>query len=193
MLMYSKACKWLIVFDNVEDFNELHAYLPTKAVTQGCVIITTQKTSFNPVTDVFQAIALTTLEPEEGAELMFRLLERPPEDEHDQETACTISTFVGGLALGLSTIAGYAHETRMSLPVILEELRNLFIPLTGGAMGPRQQYQKCLKSVLDLALRELPTRARSFITVLAFLNPDNIREELFVSNVPASPLYTAVE
>lgn len=179
----------------MEDISSLHAYLPTKTATRGSVIITTQKSNISPVTDLFKAIALTTLNREQGAELIFRHLERNPDDDDEQETAREISDYLGGLPLALSTIGGYMHESSSSsLSEFLTDVRKSSHAWAAVAVGPVQQYERNLSSVFELALSELrDTSARTVINILAFLNPDNIPEDLFIANETKPPLFKRAE
>lgn len=175
------ARRWLLIFDNVEEINDLNAYLPTKTRTQGSVILTTQKPNPYRITNVFKTIPVESFTRDEGSDLLFKHLRRRHKDEDELEMAREISDILGGLPLAIATIGGYILESDCSISEFLPQLRNSSNAWEASAVGPVQQYEKRLENVFEIALKELPEDARAFINVLAFLNPDNTPEELFTS------------
>ena len=185
---YEIARKWLIVFNNVEDINDLNAYLPTHARTQGSVLITTQKSSFFPVTDVFKTIHIRNFSREESSDLLFKYLRRKPVNDNETETARQISDTLDGLPLAIATIEGYINESECSISEFLTNVRESSHAWRASAIEQVSQYEKTLETVFEIALKELTKPARAFLNILAFLNPDSIPEDLFISNVNSPSL-----
>jgi hypothetical protein len=179
----SPAQKWLLVFDNVEDINDLTAYFPRDIQSQSAVIITTQKLDFFPITDNFTTISIKNLTREQGSELMFRCMQRAAASEEEEEYARKISDLLGGLPLALATIGGYINQTEDTVSSFFECLKTSCSAWEASAIGPVKQYERTLGTVFEMALKELPQNARYLVDVLAFLNPDQIPEELFLVEV----------
>lgn len=176
---------WLMVFDNCEAIEDLIPYLPRDIEGRGSVIITTQKPGFFPITRPDDTIQLKVkdLSRDEGGQLIFKYLQRDPLDEEELEYAKKIADLVDGLPLALATIGGYMNQVGTSVSMYYENLKTSSRAWEASAIGPAKQYERTLETVFDLALKELPEKARKLINMLAFLNPDKIPEELFISNL----------
>ena len=172
----------------MEDINDLNPYLPTDSKIQGSVLITTQKPDFFPVTDIFQIVNVKSFSRDDGCDLLFRCIQRDPIDDKESESAKQLSDLLDGLPLALATIGGYINQTVSTVPEFLENLKRSSNAWEASAIGPAIQYEKTLKTVFEIAFGELPDNARSLLNILAFLNPDSIPEELFISNIGSSVL-----
>ena len=166
--------------------NNLNPYLPTDSKIQGSVLITTQNPDFFPVTDVFKIINVKSFSRDNGADLLFRYLRRDPVDDEERDSAEKISDLLDGLPLALATIGGYINQTVSNVPEYLENLKRSSKAWEVSAIGPAKQYEKTLKTVFEIAFRELPTNARSLLNIFSFLNPDSVPEDIFTSNIKSS-------
>jgi hypothetical protein len=103
------------VFDNIEDINDLNAYLPTGTRSRGAVIITIQKSNFFPISDVFKKIEVCNFGREEGSDLLFKYLERDTDNvgEDGVETARQISDILGGIPLAIAKDPAKAEGTAL--------------------------------------------------------------------------------
>lgn len=159
--------------------------MPRDIQGRGSVIITTQRPDFFPFTDPVNTLILDVknLDRDNGGDLVFKYLQRPAHDEDELEYARKISDLVSGLPLALATIGGYMNQVGTSVSTYYENLRTSSKAWEASTIGPAKQYDKKLETVFDLALKELPKKARNLINILAFLNADRIPEELFVMNL----------
>lgn len=167
------------MFDNVEDTNDLNPYLPSKTLSQSSVLITTQKPINFEVTKIFVTIPVESFDRDDAASLLFKYLQRDAADEKDEEIARELSDTVDGLPLAIATIGGYINQSESNLVEYIQTLKHSSNAWTASAVGPVNQYEKNLQTVFDIAISELSDRARELLSILAFLNPDNIPEALF--------------
>ncbi|MCJ1246224.1 hypothetical protein MMC30_003430 [Trapelia coarctata] len=172
--------KWLLIFDNLEETDDLLTYLPTKPECKGSVIITTQKAHMMSVTDNFRKIPLQPLTSDDGAKLLFKSMDREPLNEQENSYALQISEWVGGLPLAIATIGGYMKLSSSSANRILARLQRSSKVWASSGEGAVSHYKKTLATVFDLALSELKPNTRHLIDIMAFLNPDHIPEEMLV-------------
>ena len=176
--------RWLLVFDNVDDFKYLAEYIPRNPVSQSAVIVTTQLRFFKRFSDVFLDLPLESLDAAAGFGLLFETLgkDRCARDEKEEDTVYEILNIVGGLPLAITTIGGHVSQSGSTLSEFLKHLKqsNSIWAISGKSFV--ENYENTLRTVFDIALRELPSdNARSFLHILAFLNPDHIPEEMFLS------------
>ena len=170
---------WLLVFDNVEDIDDLSPYLPLETRGRGSVLITTQTQINFEVTTNSKTISVKSFSRDDAATLLFKCLQRGPADEKEKEMARELSDMIEGLPLTIATIAGYVKHSKSNLTEHIEALKSSSDAWAAGAAGPVDQYEKKLETVFDTAIAELSDDARSILTILAFLNPDHIPQESF--------------
>jgi hypothetical protein len=173
---------WLIIYDNVEDWETIKPYWPLGNV--GAILITTQNSDLVQVSGGAE-IALAPFEPIDGAVLLFQHL-RLDKDGSDQlafEIAKDISTDLGGLAVAISHCAGYIEKSQSTL----DEFRKLYQNRARSSQVWSEdcstwtyQYQNTLKTTWDIALAELPPSSRALINVLAMLDADAASEEMIL-------------
>ena len=112
--------RWLLIFDNVEDWNHVLHYLPHHFhQSQGSVIVTTQISAL--AKKVNHNLLLQTFDVEDGSKLLLRYLDRPNSNsDPEQAVAQEISGLVGGLPIAISHVAGLAAYSDCSLSELLE-------------------------------------------------------------------------
>jgi hypothetical protein len=107
--------RWLVVFDNADDPDDLAGLIPSS--TNGRVLITSRVTDWPGVT----VRRLDVLSTEDGTALMKRLSESTePEDE-----ARPLVDALGGLALAIKTAAGRIRKTGETFRAYLSVVRTL--------------------------------------------------------------------
>lgn len=94
--------------------------------TQGSIILTTQKSNFPKVTDVFKSIGITSFGREQGSSLLSKYLGDEPCDDEVQTAAEEISHLVGGLPLAIATIGGYISQSECRFSDFLAQMRSSF-------------------------------------------------------------------
>ena len=170
---------WLLIFDNVEDMNDLSPYIPSEVVGHGSIIMTTQKLINFSVNNVFETVHIKSFGRDDAATLLFKYIQRGPYDEKEEEMSRVLADTVDCLPLAIATIGGYINQSGSDLQEYTETLQNSSSAWTASAVGPVNQYEKTLETVFDIAIAELSERARGVIGILAFLDPDHIPEAIF--------------
>lgn len=180
--------RWLIVFDNMEDVYDLDPFFPKSTNANSSILLTTQMSEITPITENFSRFQLKSFKQADASKLLFRCLDRVPNDEDEEEAAKQVSGNVDGLPLAIATIGGYIQQSEISIPEFLDNLKRSSNVWEASAVGPAKRYEKTLETVFDIALNELDISACKFINVLAFLNPDGIPEDIFTAHFK-KPLY----
>ena len=177
--------KWLLVFDNVDDLHNLAPYWPININVRGAVIITTQISHFPPfsLTEYLKIRSIDPFVPEEGAQCLYKYLQREPLDRQEEAIARKISVSIGGSPLALATVGGYVGPSKQSLKDFLDHYRS-----TRFSKSAVKPYDRTLATVFDVAINELDPDARTVLKILAFLNPDEIPEEMLHIKDPVPDL-----
>ena len=170
---------WLLVFDNVEDINDIIPYVPLKTRTRGSVLITTQRQINLEVDLDSRTIPIKSFSRDDAVALFFKYLQRKPADEKEEEMAQELSDMIEGLPLAIATIGGYLKCSRSNLAKYIAALKSSSNAWAASAVGPANQYEKNLETVFNTAITELSENAQGVLAILAFLSPDRIPQELF--------------
>lgn len=140
------------------------------------------------MTEVSKVIQLKGFSQKEAATLLFKCLDRTPANEDEQEAAERVSNVVGGLPFAIAAIGCYLQQSENSIPEYLDIMKRSASVWEVDAIGSAKRYGKSLQEIFDDALQELDEKARMFINVLAFFDPDGIPEDIFVAHFQ-EPLY----
>lgn len=135
-----------------------------------------------PVTGNCSRFWLRSFEQADASKLLFKCLDRESKSEDEEEAARQVSRHVDGLPLAIAAIGGYIQQSDLSIPEFLDNLQRSSNAWEASAIGPAKRYEKTLETVFDIALNELDQKARMFINVLAFLDPDGIPEGIFIAH-----------
>jgi hypothetical protein len=176
--------RWLMVFDNVDKWEDIDSFVPTTtSETNGSILITTRRESLTapsrPVN--YYRWVLQELEVDEGRKLLISGLPqelRPKESslrDPEYKIAGEIAT-LAGLPLLIIYISGYVRLSGCSLSEFWEYWEE-WRPnaRTVGSSEGRD-------SVFHIALRDLGGDARKVLKIMAFLDSDGIQKELLVRN-----------
>jgi hypothetical protein len=166
----------------MENVKDLSKYIPLTCKGTSSVIMTTQKPDTFAITKHCINLDITSFGVDDGAQLLFKYLERDSIDEDELQAAEEISEFVEGLPLAIAAIGGYMNQSRSQVQGFLANLKRSSNVWTASAEGPAAQYDKSLRTVFDLAINEIPKHTRAFLNVLAFLDPDCIPEDIFTGH-----------
>ena len=188
LALIGEGHRWLLVFDNVEDWDHVIQYLPQDFYhSRGSIIVTAQISSF--ANKVNNNLPLHTFGVEDGSNMLLQCLNRAnTTDDTERSIAQEISGLVGGLPVALSHVAGLAAYSECTLSELLEIFKQRR-KHTGAAMSEdddlpasfRQasySYDETLAMVWNVTLRELPIDARDMIYILAYLNCEAIPESM---------------
>lgn len=176
-----EACerRWLLIFDNAEDWASLKPYWPSRG---GALLLTSQNASLAQVTR--SEVRLQPFPKAEGGRLLLKLNHHvnvdAPADASGQ--ANRIADELGGLPLAIAHVAGYIYESKAGFEDFLllfqERSNSAHIFASEGNMSTFQ-YEKRLGVVWDLALNRLERQnpdALRLVQTLSMLNPDGVPE-----------------
>ena len=192
--------RWLLVFDNVNEWADIEDYLPTKtSVTNGSILITTRvfDLSPNPIPTNYYRISLKELRMEDGRRMLIKGLR--PELRHEKAQLHPEWRIAGeiaalaGLPLAILHISGYVKASGCTLAEFLElwnEWRRNSLP--AGAADPlattSEGGNSAIQTIWNIGLGELGTDAMKLLKILAFLDSDCIQKELLFNDHTAPGL-----
>jgi hypothetical protein len=173
--------KWLLVFDNVENWHDISPFWPSTARNRSAIIVTSQKMELSSWTTT--ELPLKSLKLDSGSQLLLRHLQRDhTASDEEKEHAMDIVDMFGCLPLAIAHIGGYISESKCTLKEFKEMATQRYSFLwEGDAPATLYQYDKRLDLVWDFALEELPPDAKTLIYTMAFMNPDFMSEDMLMS------------
>jgi hypothetical protein len=183
--------RWLLVFDNVNDWADIEDYLPDRiSMTSGSILITTRlfDLSPNPIPVNYFRISLKELPMEEGRSLLIKGLR--PELRHEKAQLHPEYRIAGdiaglaGLPLAILHISGYVKASGCTLAEFLElwnEWRRNSLP-AGAADALTANSDDAIQGIWDIGLGELGSDATKLLKILAFLDSDCIQIELLFND-----------
>jgi tetratricopeptide (TPR) repeat protein len=163
--------RWLLVFDNVPDRQQLALYLPQG---DGQVLITSRSPVWGGTAQRVKVDTFTR------AESLAFLTHRT--GSQDQTTAGALAEELGDLPLALEQAAAYLEQTNMPLPEYLALFRRRRQELL--RLGEPTAYQGTVDTTWQLAIEQVATIApggRAAVALLrlcAFLAPESIPLDL---------------
>ncbi|KAJ9604888.1 hypothetical protein H2200_010277 [Cladophialophora chaetospira] len=167
--------RWLMIFDNVEDFRDLDRYLPYESRCNATVIITTQQPTIPSWLANTTTISVKEFDRETAGKCIFEYLEREETDADELEIASQLADHVGRLPLAMATIGGYLKRSEMSLAEFFEHIQHsASLWRRAPNIDETQSYARSLESVFTKAFADLKPPSRELLNVLAFLDPDSI-------------------
>ncbi|MGW1489963.1 tetratricopeptide repeat protein [Streptomyces sp. NPDC002402] len=171
---------WLLVFDNVEDPNDLRHYLG--ALPDGHHLVTSRRaTGWHAIAPT---MALGLLDPDASAHLLCTLALGPgrspdPETRHQAET---LAKELGYLPLALEQVGAYLYQTGTDLGTYRELLGQVLDTAADG-IDP----QRTIARIWDHTFTAIGGRDPLAVTLLhtiAWLAPDDIPRSLLVPLAP---------
>ncbi|GES59836.1 pfs-domain-containing protein [Aspergillus terreus] len=176
------AHKWLLVFDNVEEWESISQYWPTSAVANSAILVTSQKQQFKRWTGFNRQ--LEDLSMAEATEILLAEVgTRGYPHEREAEAAQKIVETFGGLPLAIAHIAGYVSDAQCSLHSFVELTKQRYATIWDcNVPVSTNKNNKRLSALWDFALDELPPDARRLLYTMSFLSPDAIPESMFLPN-----------
>lgn len=172
-----KPARWLLVFDNADDPEILHDFLPRDG--QGCILITSRDPLVR--TNIYfgdSGINLGALESTDAAALL-RKLTQYENNMSSEQLSRQIVNRLDCFPLAIVQMAGIIQRRRLSLADFLE-LYNEEVEqqdLHSQKYGPQQGYEYTLATVWSL--QTLTRGAFQILSVVSFLDPDSIQEQIF--------------
>ncbi|HEU5382794.1 MAG TPA: FxSxx-COOH system tetratricopeptide repeat protein [Ktedonobacteraceae bacterium] len=177
---------WLLIFDNVEDLVQLKPFLPASG--QGTLLLTTR---LHTLGTLAQQVEISPMTMDEGvAFLLARTGRRPVReidgdvDAHELTAARELVAAMGGLPLALDQAGAYIEATGCTLA----HYNRLYHEHTALLLHRRGQtgedHPSSVASTVSFALRRVEAHssaAAELLRLCAFLAPDAIPQELFLS------------
>ena len=170
--------RWLLVFDNVHDWNTISRYWPRSSKAASSILITSQTPSGRRCN---HRLRLTGMDSYNGSQLMLSQLEDFTVSKMGpdrKKLAEEISEKLGGsplLIVQASCIiktCGSSLEEYLARPVLGDRM-----------MGANEYYHEgVLSNILNHTLGKLTNGAARLLTILAFFDYRDIREDLLVRN-----------
>ncbi|OPB46038.1 hypothetical protein A0O28_0061580 [Trichoderma guizhouense] len=161
-------CKWLVVYDNVEDDSLLEPYWPKSS--HGTAIITTRNHNLMHKFAT-SGLEITSWDAKTGSEfLLFLLKDNIGRDiQSERLSAVELAEKLGGHALGISHMAGLIQRKSCTIA----EFMRIYLE------DPKRLHKSELQAVWDASFGTLERNSRAFLGVASFLVPDNTAQDLF--------------
>ncbi|HJQ35426.1 MAG TPA: FxSxx-COOH system tetratricopeptide repeat protein [Pyrinomonadaceae bacterium] len=179
---------WLLILDNADDLGLVSDLL--RREWGGHVLLTTRAYATGGVARV----EIKVMTPEEGTLLLLRRAKLlalgdalGAAAEADREQAAKITQEVGGLPLALDQAGAFIEEMASSLGEYLELYRKEGEQLRAERRGGFVADHEPVTITFSLAFRQVASAsaaAADMLRVCAFLAPDAIPEEIFISGAP---------
>lgn len=169
----SDKATWLLIFDNVEESEELEEFWPLDG--PGCVLFTSRDPVAKRTT--FLATSGIDLQPfssEEASRFLTKLTGKTGDSK-------TVSERLGGLPLALTQMASIINRRDWTLEEFVEhydreDARKEIFQVTDKS-NTRLGYEKNLWSVWAV---EALKHGGTLLNVLSLLDPDGIQEKIFI-------------
>ena len=158
--------RWLLVFDNAPDPDQLTEFLPRAAT--GHVVITSRHQDWNRIA---RARELGTLSERDASGLVNRV-----SGDADTTAAAVLATELGCLPLALAQAAGYMSATGRSIASYVDLYRTKRAALLNRAKGT-EEYRDTLLTTWEISFEQVAETSPVAIALLqlsAFLAPEAI-------------------
>lgn len=180
--------KWLLVFDNVDQWADIEEYIPLNfARTQGSILITTrlQNVEPKPAAPHYFSVYLNEMSMEESRALLIQGMQSELKHEqvrfHPEYKIAGEIASLAGLPLALSHVAGYVKTSACTLAEFLE-LWNEWRKNSLTARPADGSSYHALETVWSIGLSDLGADALKLLKIMAFLNSDIIQRELLMND-----------
>lgn len=166
------------MFDNVDDRKSLARYWPTQCAAPSVILMTSQAL----IQGVDYVLEIEPLDDMAGSQFLINQMHVEEGDISDeqQQVAVNISKELGGSPLFLSHAEGFMALSGCSLNELLHHIQTG--PLLSNKSSGNWQYERALSAIHDNLLRELTPGAMDLLFMIIFMNPDDISEDLLLSD-----------
>ena len=169
----SNGC-WLLILDNVEDWEVVRGWIPTTKT--GHVLITTRLQFSGKFA---RELDLPKMTADEGARFLLNRSKIGHPNDDDFSAAKSIAEEFGGLPLGLEQAGAYIEEASLSPAEYLELYcrEGKKLRARGGVSADHDTVAR----TFTLALGKLGERAAHIVRMAAYLAPDAIPEDILAA------------
>jgi tetratricopeptide (TPR) repeat protein/transcriptional regulator with XRE-family HTH domain len=174
---FSERKRWLLIFDNIDDLEMIHDFIPSPC--HGHIILTTRSQSTGRFA---RQISVGEWTPQEGAHFLLKRAKVLSPLQEDYKKAEEISEELSGLPLALDQAGDYIENAAISLV----EYATLYQKHGKKLREQRGRYRKIeypdsVASVFSLTfkkIRDTNPDAFELLKLFAFLHPESIPEEI---------------
>ncbi|KAK1826926.1 NB-ARC [Podospora conica] len=161
-------CKWLIVYDNVEDVNTIKPYWPE--ARHGKAIITTRSHSL-AYELATSGLEVTSWDEKYGSEFLLFLLTHSIGHDIQAEvsSATELSRKLSGHALAITHMAGLIRRRSWSIA----EFMRIY------SKNPKRAHESDLEALWNFTFASLGKDSRTLLGIASFLASDTIPQFLF--------------
>ncbi|KAH8649070.1 hypothetical protein BX600DRAFT_109938 [Xylariales sp. PMI_506] len=190
--------RWLLIFDNVNSWNDITAYVPRSLQrTNGSILVTTRLE--HPLAILAKIIPtqhhitwnVDVWPLEDARKFLLTSIQSWDLDEEDlqgheeYELAAQVVNLVDCLPIAISIIVGYVNVSRCNLAEFMEmwdESVSVARMKTGSLTGKDTNHDSTLDLLWAIGIREVRSNSRRFLDILAFLDFKTIPISLLVGN-----------
>ncbi|KAI1122604.1 NB-ARC and TPR domain protein [Nemania abortiva] len=165
-------CRWLIIYDNVEDLDLLLQYWPSANQGQALITSRNRNFAFEPADG---GLEIATWDTETGSQFLLHLLSTGISASLTSEevmSAHDLSLALSGHALAISHSAGLIHRRSWSISEFLEVYKKMPNRLHGTGSSS-------INTLWDISFKSLNEQSRAILGIMSFLAPDTIPQALF--------------
>jgi len=124
-----------------------------------------------------QYLQVAPLGEEHGSALLLQMTGLKTPSASDSEDALAISRAFGGLPLALTQVGSFIAQRKMALHDFLP-LYEKYSSKIDCRKTPGSDYEYTLSTVWDVSFGKLPEESTRLLSVLSFLDPDGISEDI---------------
>ncbi|MCE3230082.1 MAG: hypothetical protein K0R52_10 [Alphaproteobacteria bacterium] len=180
---------WLLIYDNVEQFNDIRKYFPSdsRAWGKGKVILTTQNSHMQNNNRIHLTIQVGGLEPSEKLDLFLKVMSRDslsPFSVIEIGQAEKFLNYIPPFPLDVSAAAYYLKATNISYKEYLARLDNSneeFLEMQKNVLNGATEYTRTRYSIISLSLKDFIHKNKNFCDLLlltSLLDAENIPRDL---------------
>lgn len=165
---------WLLIFDNAESPQFIASFIPR--LPSGHIIVTSRSRGWAD----FHAVELEVMKEDESLRLMLGESCSPTHPQY--EDALALCNDLGRLPLALAQAHAYIRETGIEISTYRQYLIDYRPSILGAGHLP--EYPEAVATTWSISLQKASSAAEwavPLLCVMAFLAPDNISREFFVS------------
>jgi len=169
--------RWLLIFDNVVEWKSIARFWPSKSRNPSAIIVTSQLST--PWTN--HQLDLEPFDDREGSEFLLYQMHLANLEANDptREVAGEISMELGGSPLYLTHAQGFMSLSKCTPNEYLEIIRTRSNTLDWKSKGT-WRYGRAASTTHDRILQELSAGAKDLLFMLAFMNPDEVKEDFLL-------------
>lgn len=171
--------RWLLIFDNVADYKHIQPYWPTVSKAQSTIVVTSQVL----VEFTNYRILLEPFDSSSGSILLLDCLHLADIGETDPRRALAkeVAKLLGGSPLYINHAAGFMELSKSDLKEYREHFftdSSILVDTRIPTLPTLWRYERPISATHDGILKNLTEEAKSFLFMLALMNPDDISEGL---------------